>query len=881
MHGKERVTTSILLALLVEWIGLEIMRRIESLAPLFQYGMAVILGIASFIILYYGLHQVIGRKLAFLENRFWRIAITGGAFALNVFCICMASLRLSDRYPGSMTGILEQYPVFMIILVYTALFLLCGYICKNQNIREKGYTILAIFLGIFVVASAYVPNIFQYDPYHAPAYTNSIYNVLAGHPYDKVTQTIYGHYGIFYYLPMKILTIFLNRTTALYLLICLLTVLTWYCTVRVVHILVHNRGLQLIGLAALIWQFTRSISVYWAVRPHRLLFPSLLLLYCVKKKASARNWWGGWFICTFSLLWNLETGLTCTITYIGFNLIRTLQKDSCLSAAFFFQAVKQAFCAVGAFLCSYIAFNIYNLMSGGTWQDIMCYIYPIASSTYKLEGLNVPLPMVYNSYAVKILLFTAVFCYVLGRTAIFSQRKRETKHTNDCILIVLSLLGLGMIMYYINRAAVGNLWISYMPAMLLLILLCDGVLNRIDIRAVRKLSMDDTVLTAGAALAFSVMSVCAFLCMISVGEIWVSRGEFQSELTSLQGYADLLECTIPKDTYAVGNGVQELYGLLGWDPQCHTIDYSGIVPDGITYMQEELEEKNVDDVLCSKPLQERLLGDLPYEPCLEIVLEKDQPYGKFVYMVKKDQMDPNEIDDMKYAYDAWKLCNAVEAGHTDRATVKQVQKILKDENATALKKQLDLASDYSDTDYTRMLYECVFEREPTAREESYCLCRLASDITRAQLVFALMDSRTTGKFCDAGLDVAINYTGNTNVYAKESNNKGTVNWRWAEQSGTLDLYNYTYENMKVRLSGKICTNTEGDYTLKFTFGNGQKEYPLSDEPQEIELLIDLKPGSNVVSFETDAPYIDSGADIRNLCFRFIDLSLEEVKENGE
>ena len=43
------------------------------------------------------------------------------------------------------------------------------------------------------------------DRLHMNAYFNSIYNVLHGSPYTEYTTSIYGHYGILYKLPMKLL----------------------------------------------------------------------------------------------------------------------------------------------------------------------------------------------------------------------------------------------------------------------------------------------------------------------------------------------------------------------------------------------------------------------------------------------------------------------------------------------------------------------------------------------------------------------------------------------------------------------------------------------------------------------------------------------------
>ena len=52
------------------------------------------------------------------------------------------------------------------------------------------------------------PNIFGRseagDHFHAHAYYNSVYNVYQGLPYTDTMTSIYGHYGLLFKIPMKL-----------------------------------------------------------------------------------------------------------------------------------------------------------------------------------------------------------------------------------------------------------------------------------------------------------------------------------------------------------------------------------------------------------------------------------------------------------------------------------------------------------------------------------------------------------------------------------------------------------------------------------------------------------------------------------------------------
>jgi hypothetical protein len=88
------------------------------------------------------------------------------------------------------------------------------------------------------------------------------------------------------------------------------------------------------------------------------------------------------------------------------------------------------------------------------------------------------------------------------------------------------------------------------------------------------------------------------LTAISLGTI--IQGVYQAEKRQELGYRDmdsayeflaLLQQDLPINTFAFGQGVPELYGLMGWDTRCHVIDFSDRTELALQYVRDSLEQE--------------------------------------------------------------------------------------------------------------------------------------------------------------------------------------------------------------------------------------------------------------------------------------------------
>ncbi len=111
-------------------------------------------------------------------------------------------------FPQDTSGIPFLSGLYWICLVTEGPVFL--HFARNNNFSVKAWamSLSMSFLTLLVAYNFYTPEVFSETNrtvFYMDAYFNSIYNVLHGSPYTEYTTSIYGHYGILYKLPMKIL----------------------------------------------------------------------------------------------------------------------------------------------------------------------------------------------------------------------------------------------------------------------------------------------------------------------------------------------------------------------------------------------------------------------------------------------------------------------------------------------------------------------------------------------------------------------------------------------------------------------------------------------------------------------------------------------------
>lgn len=128
-----------------------------------------------------------------------------------IFCICflgaMAILAINYIITGIPFYSFYGWSVLPRWIILGTIVLAC-YFSITTLLTGRGYGggiyPVYIFAIISYAWSRYNPNIINADTYDADAYLTSIFNVYYNVPYSIETTGIYGHYGIFFKIPMMI-----------------------------------------------------------------------------------------------------------------------------------------------------------------------------------------------------------------------------------------------------------------------------------------------------------------------------------------------------------------------------------------------------------------------------------------------------------------------------------------------------------------------------------------------------------------------------------------------------------------------------------------------------------------------------------------------------
>ena len=498
-------------------------------------------------------------------------------------------------------------PLAVMILLFLAELAVFFWLYENLSLTEKkGEWIIWLTYAALVVLifyCMYTPNIYgrgeQGDNYHAHAYFNSVYNVYQGVPYTHNVTSIYGHYGLFFKIPMKLVH---GDFRAFVLMMAGLGALTYIGAFLVLQMLVRSRILRVIAAFALAFPVLGMRGgYYWQVWPHRVLFPVLLLLYGTvilkKKRSSLLTAAGGYLICLLAILWNTETGLLLTVSWAGLYISRLLSRKKWKIRELLFSIGAQATGMIFAFTGAYGIVNLYNLSKHSPMNSVRDFLIPLLSDGYMTDILHLDLPTYPSAYMAVITLFlTGV---AMGIAGWFGDREERCWETD--LIFMLSVGALGCLVYYMNRPSYHNLDCISISAVLLAAYLAqygldfvkkNGWKNIARITFYEVVRGGIGVICAASVLAMGTGTILQFSQNSKIKENFHNTAEFED-------FAQQIAAVVPANTHGFGLNVAEVYSMLHW---CFTMDFSDMAvrPDSLKELKEQLEIEDAPAVFTNK-----------------------------------------------------------------------------------------------------------------------------------------------------------------------------------------------------------------------------------------------------------------------------------------
>ena len=501
-------------------------------------------------------------------------------------------------------------PLAVMILLFLAELAVFFWLYENLSLTEKkGEWIIWLTYAALVVLifyCMYTPNIYgrgeQGDNYHAHAYFNSVYNVYQGVPYTHNVTSIYGHYGLFFKIPMKLVH---GDFRAFVLMMAGLGALTYIGAFLVLQMLVRSRLLRVIAAFALAFPVLGMRGgYYWQVWPHRVLFPVLLLLYGTvilkKKRSSLLTAAGGYLICLLAILWNTETGLLLTVSWAGLYISRLLSRKKWKIKELLFSIGAQLAGMLLAFTGAYGIVNLYNLSKHSPMNSVRDFLIPLLSDGYMTDILHLDLPTYPSAYMAVITLFlTGVAMGIAGWFGDREERRWETD-----LIFMLSVGALGCLVYYMNRPSYHNLDCISISAVLLAAYLAQHGLDFVKKNGwknIARITFYEVVrggigiICAASVLAMGTGTILQFSQNSKIKENFHNTAEFED-------FAQQIAAIVPANTHGFGLNVAEVYSMLHWSTQCFTMDFSDMAvrPDSLKELKEQLETEDAPAVFTNK-----------------------------------------------------------------------------------------------------------------------------------------------------------------------------------------------------------------------------------------------------------------------------------------
>lgn len=404
----------------------------------------------------------------------------------------------------------------------------------------------------------------EYNVHHTSAYIDSIYNVFKHIEFHGGLTDQYGHYGLFFYLPLKIFG-FSTKTVAgvcgvlsgaAYIL-----AMSSFC-----RIVKSNTLRYLIIIVSGVYAiYPALLGIYWQTYPHRILFPAITMFLAAsfaKKKIKIWKRCAAILVMTMAVIWNFETGLVCCMAWAAFRGMDVWQKESVSFKTMGYVVVRAACIIMIPVFGAYGTVNLYNLACGGTdaLLGIKEFIGMAVDESY-ITMLQTKLIWGNMIYLHIVVVSLVCLCWGILHNHLFGKKGMEEKAG---YAVVTGIMGLGLITYSINRTTAGD-DMGNLFFVICLGLMLDGIVKVKRIEDLRNIHIYNIIRYAVALYVLVVLSGCS---MQSVGVYQRYLNRYKTKAYSyeeFQTFAQEVAQGVPRDTWAIGEGMSALYMELGWE----------------------------------------------------------------------------------------------------------------------------------------------------------------------------------------------------------------------------------------------------------------------------------------------------------------------------
>ncbi|MBQ3800667.1 MAG: hypothetical protein II837_10260, partial [Treponema sp.] len=407
----------------------------------------------------------------------------------------------------------------------------------------------------------------------------SVFEVIQLIPYDSEHLTaLYGHYGIFYLLPMRLLHLFgVPYNVAIAVLQFLVAAIMLLSAIYVLHRFIRNDAVFFLFLLATGSFFQFGGRAYFQQEPHRMVFGAMVsafLLWADGKNPLARARLAGLgLLGAASILWNPETGLVCMLAiseWLFLSLsdfsegwLTKKNRNALLLAALLFLAELATAMTVA---------NAYNLLCGGSLIGFRDFMFPLLSVEGLMSRLEWPIIGVHSTAFAYFILFVTAICFPLVIKILPAPGTREEERVGffptPQLYSAIALIGLGFMAYYIAKCGRGFLNICYLQ----FIMLMAGLWRMLDAGGTERKQL---LVKAGRVMVIVIFSSLVLDNITLPERVSLKRmGGWRTE--KLESFVKLLDGVLPDGIPGFGQDVTELYAYMDRDVKIHTTDWANL-----------------------------------------------------------------------------------------------------------------------------------------------------------------------------------------------------------------------------------------------------------------------------------------------------------------
>jgi hypothetical protein len=381
---------------------------------------------------------------------------------------------------------ISKPPIYMAILSLPIVIYF-----MNNELKFIHIKLIKIIINLFFIAlifDLFLISLFNRDNYfggydHFNAVYYSVGQVVNG---KTLLVDFTNQYGLYPHFLQPIFKIIGLNVLNYSIIMGLLVALSYLLLLLFMKNIINNNYILFLGFVGLVYlrnyflAFFNYGDNYFQYTPIRFIFPCLFLLFASFYLKSENRFlkYLIYIIASISILWNIDSGIVVFVSWIAllcFKELYNFKLNSYLKNCFFNMLN-------GLIICT-IIFIIYGLLiyfRSGYLPDY--YLMMKSQKIFYLTGFYMMHMPLFNAWNLVILIY-GIGIIISVKSIVLNQNTYR-----NSIIFLLTVIGLGLFSYYQGRSHDFNLFSVLYPAIILLIILADGLVMQIQAKGFKPLS---------------------------------------------------------------------------------------------------------------------------------------------------------------------------------------------------------------------------------------------------------------------------------------------------------------------------------------------------------------------------------------------------------